>query len=329
MYRMCVIVNLFFSVQVFAGPTLIVPEVECPTKKLYNKIDFYTEEFIRTIEGVGNVEPASQATFEYYKTPKDPYKASGFFVSKEGHFLSVLHGFEECLVKTGHLEELEGGDVKRTSKPYPVSCTFYEKDGKEKNITVYDTGKCVSCDKKEDFVLGKVENAKSNCAKLRTTKGPQIGESVVATGFPVETKNRQYNSQEGVKNFSVGEVVGNSPITCVLIKKEKGEGWKAQVVPTQIYPGMQRITADLIFGNSGGPVTDKNGDVIGVAAYIVINETQLLDKHRNESITTREMVIEGWECKGNSYMIPITDILERAAMRLPSQTLEKFLECEP
>jgi len=327
---------ILFSSQVFAGAGLIVPEVECPTKKLYNKIDFYTQEFVRTIKGVGNVDRPNDATFSLYYSPNNSKaRISAFYVSKQGHFLSVLHGFDSCLVKTGHFKQLDDDTIIRTSKPYPVQCTYYERNGKEINVTVYETGKCLSefiggnCDDNEDFVLGEVEDTKSSCVKLRTTKGPQNGEQVLVTGFPIETKNRVMNSKEYRKNFSVGNVLDSKVPFCILTKKDKDNEWIIKRVPAHTHSSLKRITADLIHGNSGGPVTDINGEVIGMASSIMTLGEQRLDEHKNNpSVSTQYAAASGWECRGNSYMISITDLMDRLAMRMSAKELEKFLDCE-
>ena len=109
----------------------------------------------------------------------------------------------------------------------------------------------VKTDTDVDLALLKVVSAKkeSNWAKIRSasaewgsTSALQLGEDIAAFGYPLAERL----SFEG--NFTIGNVSAR-------------EGMPINVTPSDFF----QFTAPIQPGNSGGPVLDAAGNVIGVA----------------------------------------------------------------
>ncbi len=101
----------------------------------------------------------------------------------------------------------------------------------------------VTVDTKVDLALLKVVSSRkdSSSAKIRSGSGFQLGEDIGVFGYPLAEEL----SFKG--NFTIGNVSAR-------------EGRPTSVIPSDFF----QFTAPIQYGNSGGPVLDTAGNVVGV-----------------------------------------------------------------
>jgi tetratricopeptide (TPR) repeat protein len=147
----------------------------------------------------------------------------------------------------------------------------------------------ISLDKENDIAILKVTAENLNAVKLGNLEKVEIGEKVYVIGSP-----------EGLENtISDGILSG-----------------KREVAPNKI---IIQITAPISHGSSGGPVFNKNGEVIGIATAFLkegqnINFAIPLDVIRNKITSNKVAAIkksqienyentpEYWVNRGNAYL---------------------------
>ena len=149
---------------------------------------------------------ATRATQPAIPTRKS--SGSGFFVSKEGHFVTNLHVIDGC----GKVTVMASG-------------TQFDAD-------------VLSVDEANDLALLKAGGGQRKSAQLRTARRAALGERVTVAGFPLS-----------------GLLADDLNVTSGEISALAGLGNNPRVI---------QITAPVQPGNSGGPLLDKSGQVIGV-----------------------------------------------------------------
>ena len=150
---------------------------------------------------------------------------TGFFVSKTGHLITNDHVVRGC-----------------TEMRSPgLNLTF------------------IAADKDDDLALLQADKKSKSFAHLRGGKGDQVGESVVAVGFPLH------------------DMLGNAPIVTAGIVSALS-GFKNDQKRIQISASVQP-------GNSGGPVIGEDGAVMGVVnSSLAVMELAEVIGHMPENI---------------------------------------------
>jgi len=172
--------------------------------------------------------PPKRTTRKRQPTPKSNTTGSGFFVSKLGHVVTNQHVVNKC-----------------------NSVTVGDNANKQVIATVLES------DKRNDLALLRISNMKTASAETKSlvaklgltvtplaseglfrSDGVELGEDVVVAGYPF------------------GDLFSNTvKITKGIISAKRGIGDDT---------GQFQIDAAVQPGNSGGPIYDENGNVIGV-----------------------------------------------------------------
>ena len=130
---------------------------------------------------------------------------TGFFVSGEGHIVTNAHVVEGCR----YVSSSSGGKITR-----------------------------VAYDEASDLALYISSKKSTYWASIRGGRGPRAGESVLATGFPLN-----------------GLLSSDPIVTTGIISALAGAGNDRRII---------QITAPVQPGNSGGPLLGESGGVVGV-----------------------------------------------------------------
>ena len=163
----------------------------------------------------------------------------------------------------------------------------------------------VARDEKNDLALLKIEGAKVKAPPMRTYI--RVGESVAAFGFPLSS----FLATSG--NFTLGNVTALA-----------GLGDDSRYL---------QISAPIQPGNSGGPLLDERGNVVGVvAAKLNVLKTAALvgDFPQNVNFAIKASVLSiflglnGIEASPSSSLSPQlpTDLAEEAA------SISAMIQCE-
>ena len=105
-------------------------------------------------------------------------------------------------------------------------------NGEQKELTI------VATDKKNDLAIVKLRGSLSNVARFRNGRSIRSGDSIVVVGFPF---HRVLASEANVTTGTVSAMAGLGNDTRFL-----------------------QIAAPVQPGNSGGPVLDKSGHIVGI-----------------------------------------------------------------
>src|SRR5262249_37901666 len=152
--------------------------------------------------------PSTSETPRQQQQPSAPIlvsSGSGFFVSTEGHVVTNAHVVAGCK----YVRSSRGGQISQ-----------------------------VAIDEASDLALYIASEKIPFAALLRGGKGPRVGESVIAIGFPLK-----------------GLLSSDAIITTGTISALAGVKNDRRTI---------QITAPVQPGNSGGPLVGENGSVVGV-----------------------------------------------------------------
>ena len=153
---------------------------------------------------------------------------SGFVVSAEGHILTNRHVVKGCrttLASTSGMVEPTGISV----QPKPDTLATREAPRGLKVLKV---------DAQNDLALLKSAKAYTSVVAFRGGRGVRTGEDIVVAGFPLH-----------------GLLTSDINVTTGTISALAGPGDDRRIF---------QITAPVQPGNSGGPVLDTSGNVVGV-----------------------------------------------------------------
>jgi S1-C subfamily serine protease len=167
-----------------------------------------TQEAKRPVESATpKTIPPDEAPRQQQQTavPTVVSSGSGFFVSTEGHIVTNAHVVVGC----NYVRSSRGGQISR-----------------------------VAIDEQSDLALYVASEKPASAARLRSGKGPRVGEPVVAVGFPLK-----------------GLLSSDPIITSGVISALAGLNNDRRAI---------QITAPVQPGNSGGPLFGANGSVLGV-----------------------------------------------------------------
>jgi TonB family protein len=105
-------------------------------------------------------------------------------------------------------------------------------DGEQKELTI------VATDKKHDLAIVKLQGPLSNVARFRKGRTIRLGDSIVVVGFPFH-----------------GVFASEAHVTTGTVTAMAGPGDDTRFL---------QITASVQPGNSGGPVLDQSGHIVGI-----------------------------------------------------------------
>jgi hypothetical protein len=189
--------------------------------------------------------------------------ATGFAVNTSGHVLTNAHVVSECsnvTVKIGGLE-------------LPVQI--------------------VSIDAHNDLALLKISGVLSTVLSLREGTRVQLGESVIAFGYPLQ----------GVISTSLNMTIGNISALAGIDDDTRSLQFTAPIQP----------------GNSGGPLVDASGNVVGIVTSKLSPlwaAKNIGDLPQNVNFALKASVIRDffeshgvdYQAKSLAATIPVTDI---------------------
>ena len=176
--------------------------------------------------------------------PKSGSTGSGFFVSKLGHIITNEHVVRKC-----------------------GSVTVGDNANKQVSASVLET------DKRNDLALLRISSTKMASAETKSLISKlnvqKLGLKLVplASGGLVRSEDVELGEDVLVAGYPYGELFSNSiKVTKGIVSSNKGMGDDR---------GQFQMDAAVQPGNSGGPIYDENGNIVGV----VISQ---LDKRKVE-----------------------------------------------
>ena len=158
---------------------------------------------------------------------------TGFFVSKNGHILTNYHVVKGC--RTAHASM--AGMVVPAGMSVDPKPTGTARLG-ELGVLGDDELRVLGVDVRNDLALLMSAKTSPEVALFRSGRGVRTGDDIVVTGFPLH-----------------GLLTSDISVTKGIVSALAGPGDNR---------GMIQITAPVQPGNSGGPVLDTSGNVVGV-----------------------------------------------------------------
>lgn len=191
---------------------------------------------------------------------------TGFFVGNEGsdvQYLITNHHVIENYLKNGAGKEtsfvyVDYDNTKKTFKGKMKIRVFYNaKDYEEAYVVDYDDTKDIAL-----LTLDK-PNDKRKPLKFCKPDDSMVGSDIYAIGYPGLSDNR---ITDAVSNWEIGD----ASITAGIISR----------LLTTAGTGVKLIQTDAVIqgGNSGGPMVNENGDVVGVNSSSVIEQSIQVDE---------------------------------------------------
>lgn len=257
-------------------------------------------------------------------------------VSDEGHLLTAAHCIRNC-ADSSYVKDQDLVDSKKdsqTPQKVPRQCFVIVND--ERMIVNVELSSCdrietqqqqlrPACSKIGDIAILKPlfpSTKLSGC--LPISKKANLNEPVVAIGQPKPSQRGQNDSPGQTLMASFGRTIPPRN-TCTMVQNADSFDQKTG----QLRPGSQvplvldqyngsvsdylkenvlvQTTVDLLSGNSGGPLINERGEVIGVAASI--------DPHRNNELKS---------CSGATFMAPLSQT-EASALKAPGFDLNQLV----
>lgn len=149
-------------------------------------------------------------------------------------------------------------------------------------------GELVGSDEYADVAVIKVKkDTILKVAEIGKTKGLRVGDTVFAIGTPVGLEYK----------FTVTRGILSGQNRMVEMTKKSSSSYFGQQVTDSWYMNLLQIDASINSGNSGGPLANCNGEVIG------INNSKLSSSYSSSSASIENM----------GFAIPIEDALTIAA----------------
>lgn len=150
------------------------------------------------------------------------------------------------------------------------------------------TGKLIGSDEYADVAVVRVDkDTIKQVAEIGKTKGLRLGDTVFAIGTPVGLEYK----------FTVTRGILSGQNRMVEMTKKSGNSYFNQQVTDSWYMNLLQIDASINSGNSGGPLANCNGEVIG------ITNSKLSSSYSTSSASIENM----------GFAIPIEDALNIAS----------------
>ena len=236
-----------------------IEEVE----NLSNDVDELKAENARLATNQPAVNSSAAPPEPVNPAPKEPAKkrstGSGIIVSAEGHILTnhhVVNGCRTTYASTSAMVEPTGISVQpRPDAPATLGkMDIFNKRGLE----------MLGSDARIDLALLKSNKTYPRFAAFRGGRGIRAGDDIVVTGFPY-----------------YGLVLSDINVSKGIVSALSGRSDDRRTI---------QITAPIQPGNSGGPVLDNSGNVVGVVvgkldAIKIANATGMLPENVNFAIS--------------------------------------------
>lgn len=183
---------------------------------------------------------------------------TGFFIGKEGqapeYFVTNYHVIEVFV-------EVGGGSSEST-----LLVLFDQNNAEEAYVVDYD--------KEKDLAILRLANPTDQRKPLNLEKPGEIGSRVFAVGFPSV-------ADDAVKSTSIYSV-NDATVTGGNISRllsESGTGRR-----------LIQMDASIQGGNSGGPLVNGRGNVIGINTFIVIDDNGVKIESMNYAVSVEELL---------------------------------------
>lgn len=239
------------------------------------------------------VERLEKTVHKMNMDPSEPMSyCTAFPVSPDGYVLTALHCVRSCLVEHGAVEEASNEylgikDLVVVKNPGQtgVTCENFTIPGLgvQRNVKVLATGSSLLLydsgfladsfglfrqladrgrDRKaNDYALLKIETSKSlDCLRL-SPKRPVGGQEVWSVGFPVSS----VKGAPPVLSASRGQRFSHVEDS-VTYQSQPTDADRAWIRRQFGAPGLIFASAMNNFGQSGGPIVDAHGDVVGITS---------------------------------------------------------------
>lgn len=245
---------------------------------------------------------------------------SGAVVSDQGHLMTAGHCLENCS-DTKELNSNPYGAYMNFSGEYgakknrPSKCIAVV-DGAETSVDIKMTSECSfeehqaavaiqppsKCSNFNEVAIILPQSKLKNKPCLPVAKNFKEGERVYTIGYPYKTSRGEWDSDGESQYASFGEIIPYSHM-CTMIKntwdsdKFRNVDQPGDVVKfdSLLHPGLIvgtiQTSADVVRGNSGGPLINSNGELIAVASFA--------DTQKNNEFK---------QCKGSSFFSPVAGI---------------------
>ncbi len=271
------------------------------------------------IKELANALPSIAAgiTFSVLRVDGQWEECSGSVVSDEGHVLTASHCVDKCANdNTPIVNNLDRHQLLNLNLPKASKSQCKVKiDGVE---TVVDV-KVQSCDTKENFeaLTKNPKTPEARCTEMSdvavimpkisfnnhpcvsTAENYSIGEKIYTVGKPKQT-HRGFKDADGKEVYaSFGEIIPAQD-KCIVVRQAdllRGTSQPNYILnmpgfsPYSAYrQNLVQTTLNIFSGNSGGPIINQSGEVIGVASM------------------TAGYSDESRQCKGDTFFAPISRV---------------------
>lgn len=254
-----------------------------PDKKLRCP-DIRSVNFLRPDEALSEIPKAldyisASAIMDFFDDRGDG--CSGAFVSDEGHILTASHCLETCRKDAGTMQppydckmKINGRTitvevlVAATCSPDKVrSAQFYLTIAGEKRAKE-EFGKCVG---QSDLAILKTKDPiPFKCLPIGLSSS-NLGDRVATLGRPAATERakRVPNAKDAdgkSRYYSTGEIIKSATCTRII------NGISTQRIVPEALEGFShylQTTVDMNHKSSGGPLLNQQGQVIGVASFML------------------------------------------------------------
>jgi TPR repeat protein/V8-like Glu-specific endopeptidase len=209
-------------------PTVTAKNSPEPSSQVKKELDELRREFAR-LKKKNQSKPKQVAKKK--PEPKSSTLGSGFFVSKSGHVITNQHIVNKC-------------------KKVTVG------DNTEKQVAA----DIIETDRENDLALLKISSLKMASVETKLLiKKLEIRIVPLAPGGLMRAEDVELGEDVMVAGYPYGEIFSNSiKVTTAIVSASRGLGDDT---------GQFQIDATVQPDNSGGPIYDRNGNIVGVVIY--------------------------------------------------------------
>lgn len=251
---------------------------DCP--KLRN-VDFHPVD-----KGIAQFGASVNALIDYKNavlriTTPDGFTCTGVLISDNGHVQTASHCMDKCYA--------EGAcQILINDKPQNVKMVAINPCGDKVKVVAekmqkkeVPTEADLQCTYQNDMNIFRLEQIPEGmkCLPL-SDREPGVDENVYTMGYPRKTNRKQNNTlakdSDGEQMyFSIGKVVKRDyceeKVHLPGYKTVRKQSVDLQVIE-KIGPDTIQTTIDAVGGNSGGPLIDSTGHVLGTTSFTMYND---------------------------------------------------------
>lgn len=291
-------------------------------------------------------QQVSQSTFSRAKNSVFRFSSNGnlctgFYISKDGTFVTAMHCFHNCFKELRHVESQVGAPIdgvyKIERKSMEFGATFCVIDLPGSGITTasildagtgftdndvestllaskqYGLNSVLSLRKDgfgpdDDFVVAKMDSLKnSSCVPLESK--PRQEKTIWTLGFPGPAQRTDGHSSDGISmHLSVGEInISGLENQCLDPEKNDNDGL-GKLLDT---PGTMWTTLDSANGASGSPTFNPQGEVSGIAIQILTNKGSAVE-----------------HCPGGTQVLKISNVVNLLKKKFGKESFSKINSCD-